>query len=316
MASSYSSSVTVSKVGSKFVQHYYEVLQRQPELAHRFYTASSSIIRVDGESTQSASDISQIQTLVESLHVRETEIKTVNSVGSWSRGITVVVSGSVKSDSFSGRRKFVQTFSLALVQPFSHAIVMNDIFHYVSEEDLSGVIYEKDVTDIFNIKRNDSETVEDFTSRFTKESSQIPQASDDIKISAFIYGVCNDQLVKNLKQNYPKTFKDMIHQVRGFVRGEKACALLKDAETQKPARAMRPKKRNRGSRRAASFRGSRRNTFSPYHPMRQDHSSQIMDGTTLRTNDFQEAPLVVTLQCPVIVSGFMSFDVRDMSIGG
>ncbi|KAJ0882261.1 putative Ras GTPase-activating protein-binding protein [Helianthus annuus] len=307
MASSYSSSVTVSKVGSKFVQHYYEVLQRQPELAHRFYTASSSIIRVDGESTQSASDISQIQMLVESLHLRETEIKTVNSVGSWSGGITVVVSGSVKSDSFSGRRKFVQTFSLALVQPFSHAIV--------SEEDLSGVIYEKDVTDIFNIKRNDSETVEEFTSRFTKESSQIPQASDDMKISAFIYGVCNDQLVKNLKQNDPKTFKDMIYQVRGFVRGEKACTLLKDAETQKPTRPKK-RKRNRGSRRAAWFRGSRRNTFSPYHPMRQDHSLQIMDGTTLRTNDFQEAPLVVTLQCPVIVSGFVSFDIRDMSIGG
>ncbi|KAJ0877976.1 putative Ras GTPase-activating protein-binding protein [Helianthus annuus] len=308
MASSHSSSVTVSKVGSKFVQHYYEVLQRQPELAHRFYTASSTIIRVDGESTQSASDISQIQTLVESLHLSEIEIKTVNSVGSWSGGITVVVSGSVKSDSFSGRRKFVQTFSLALVQPFSHAIVMNDIFHYVSDEDLSGVIYEKDVTDIFNIKRNDSETVEDFTSRFTKESSQIPQASDDIK----------NQLVKNLKLNDPKTFKDMIYQVRGFVRGETACALLKDADTQKPARAMRPKKRkrNRGSRRAAWFRGSRRNTFSPYHPMRQDHSSQIMDGTTLRTNGFQEGPLVVTLQCPAIVSGFVSFDVRDTSIGG
>ncbi|MFS7943822.1 putative Ras GTPase-activating protein-binding protein [Helianthus anomalus] len=58
MESSCASSVTISEVGSKFVQHYYEVLQHQPQLAHRFYTASSTIIRVDDDSTETASDIS------------------------------------------------------------------------------------------------------------------------------------------------------------------------------------------------------------------------------------------------------------------
>ncbi|MFS7906646.1 putative Ras GTPase-activating protein-binding protein [Helianthus anomalus] len=57
MASSYSSYVIVSKVDSKFVRHYYEVFQRQPELAHRFHNASSTVNRVDRDSTKSASDI-------------------------------------------------------------------------------------------------------------------------------------------------------------------------------------------------------------------------------------------------------------------
>ncbi|KAI7750139.1 hypothetical protein M8C21_008167 [Ambrosia artemisiifolia] len=298
MASSFSSSsLSVSAIGSDYVHLYYKMLQHHPELAHQFYTSSSTIIRVDGESIQTATDISPIQKLVESLHLSGIEIKTINSVDSGNGGIVVVVSGSVKSDRFSGWRKFVQTLTLAF---FPTATVQNDIFHYVSEEDLSGVIYEKNFIDVFYIKREDNETVEDFTFRFTKESSQIPLASDDIKILGFIYCVRNDELVKNLTLNYPKTFLDMVHQVKSFVRGEKACALLKDADTQKPARSRRLKnrKRKRSLSRAALFRESRRNTFSPYHPMRRANFSEIMDRTTMQTNDFQEGPLVITATLP------------------
>ncbi|KAF5782362.1 putative Ras GTPase-activating protein-binding protein [Helianthus annuus] len=54
MANSYSSSssVTASQVGSYFVQQYYQVLQQQPEFAHQFYADSSTMVRVDGESTE------------------------------------------------------------------------------------------------------------------------------------------------------------------------------------------------------------------------------------------------------------------------
>ncbi|KAL4569215.1 hypothetical protein LXL04_024850 [Taraxacum kok-saghyz] len=57
MASSYSCSVTASQVGSYFVRQYYQVLQQQPEFVHQFYTDSSTMIRVDGESTEPASAI-------------------------------------------------------------------------------------------------------------------------------------------------------------------------------------------------------------------------------------------------------------------
>lgn len=44
----------------------------------------------------------------------------------------VVVSGSVRSKFFNGWRKFVQTFFLAPQE--KGYFVMNDIFHFVSEE--------------------------------------------------------------------------------------------------------------------------------------------------------------------------------------
>ncbi|KAK1426757.1 hypothetical protein QVD17_15437 [Tagetes erecta] len=133
MANSYSSSVTASQVGSYFVQQYYQVLQQQPEFVHQFYADSSTMVRVDGESTENASAIFQIHTLVQSLHFSGIEIKTINSLESWNQGIVVVVSGSVKSKLFSGWRKFVQTFFLAPQE--KGYFVMNDIFHFVSEED-------------------------------------------------------------------------------------------------------------------------------------------------------------------------------------
>lgn len=43
------------QVGSYFVGQYYQVLQQQPDLVHQFYSESSSMIRVDGDSIDSAS---------------------------------------------------------------------------------------------------------------------------------------------------------------------------------------------------------------------------------------------------------------------
>lgn len=43
------------QVGSFFVQQYYQVLQQQPDYVHQFYTDASSIVRVDGDSNESAS---------------------------------------------------------------------------------------------------------------------------------------------------------------------------------------------------------------------------------------------------------------------
>lgn len=60
------------------------------------------------------------------------QIKTINSLESLSGGILVVVSGSLKSKEFSGRRKFMQTFLLA--PQTTGFFVLNDIFHFLGEE--------------------------------------------------------------------------------------------------------------------------------------------------------------------------------------
>ncbi|KAM1124592.1 hypothetical protein TB1_039300 [Malus domestica] len=57
MASSYSGAVSVVQVGSYFVTQYYQILQKQPDVVHQFYSDGSSMIRVNGDSTESAAGI-------------------------------------------------------------------------------------------------------------------------------------------------------------------------------------------------------------------------------------------------------------------
>ncbi|XVF21508.1 hypothetical protein REPUB_Repub12eG0096000 [Reevesia pubescens] len=133
MATSYPGPV---QVGSYFVGQYYQVLQQQPDLVHQFYSESSTMIRVDGDSSESASSMLQIHTMVMSLNFTAIEIKTINSLDSWNGGVLVMVSGSVKIKDFNGRRKFVQTFFLAPQE--KGYFVHNDIFQFIDD----GMIYQ------------------------------------------------------------------------------------------------------------------------------------------------------------------------------
>lgn len=60
------------------------------------------------------------------------EIKTAQSLESWSGGVLVMVSGSVQVKDYNRRRKFMQTFFLAPQE--KGFFVLNDIFHYVEED--------------------------------------------------------------------------------------------------------------------------------------------------------------------------------------
>ncbi|TYK24612.1 putative G3BP-like protein [Cucumis melo var. makuwa] len=130
----YSGSVSAVQVGSYFVEQYYHVLRQQPDLVHQFYSEASSMIRVDGDSSETASTMLQIHTLIMSLNFTAFSIKTINSMDSWNGGILVVVSGSAKSKEFNGMRKFVQTFFLAPQE--KGYFVLNDIFHFIEEEEI------------------------------------------------------------------------------------------------------------------------------------------------------------------------------------
>ncbi|KAJ9169672.1 hypothetical protein P3X46_017834 [Hevea brasiliensis] len=132
MASPYPGPVSAVQVGSYFVGQYYQVLQQHPDLVHQFYADASTMIRVDGDSSETASTMLQIHTLVMSLNFTAIEIKTINSLESWNGGVLVLVSGSVKNKEFSGRRKFVQTFFLAPQE--KGYFVLNDIFQFIDEE--------------------------------------------------------------------------------------------------------------------------------------------------------------------------------------
>lgn len=67
-----------------------------------------------------------------SLNYTGIEIKTAQSLESWSGGVVVMVSGAVQPKDFSQRRRFMQTFFLAPQE--KGFFVLNDIFHFVEED--------------------------------------------------------------------------------------------------------------------------------------------------------------------------------------
>ncbi|CAL5337360.1 unnamed protein product [Camellia sinensis] len=137
MATPFHLPVTAAQVGTYFVGQYYHVLQHQPDFVHHFYSDASTMIRIDGNTRETATAmlcVQQIHTLVMSLNYTGVEIKTAHSLESWNGGVLVLVSGSVHTKDFSGRRKFVQTFFLAPQE--KGFFVLNDIFHFIDDEPL------------------------------------------------------------------------------------------------------------------------------------------------------------------------------------
>ncbi|KAL0286604.1 UNVERIFIED_CONTAM: Nuclear transport factor 2 [Sesamum calycinum] len=108
------------------------MLQNQPNFVHQFYSDASTMLRIDGNTRETATAMLQIHQLIMSLNYNGIEIKTAHSLESWNGGVLVMVSGSVHVKDFSGRKKFVETFFLAPQE--KGYFVLNDIFHYVDEE--------------------------------------------------------------------------------------------------------------------------------------------------------------------------------------
>ncbi|GAA0165808.1 RNA metabolism protein [Lithospermum erythrorhizon] len=133
MATQFHMPVTAAaQVGTYFVGQYYQVLQQQPEYAYQFYSDASTMLRIDGNSRETATAMLKIHALIMSLNYSGIEIKTAHSLESWNGGVLVMVSGSVHLKEINRRRKFVQNFFLAPQE--NGYFVLNDIFHFVDEE--------------------------------------------------------------------------------------------------------------------------------------------------------------------------------------
>lgn len=132
MAATYHLPVTAAQVGAYFVGQYYQALQQQPEVVHQFYSETSTMLRVDGTTRETATAMLQIHAIVMSLNFTGIEIKTAHSLESWSGGVLIMVTGSVLMKDMREKRAFVQTFFLAPQE--KGYFVLNDIFQFIEEE--------------------------------------------------------------------------------------------------------------------------------------------------------------------------------------
>ncbi|KAF2325446.1 hypothetical protein GH714_028750 [Hevea brasiliensis] len=129
------STPTAQVVGNAFVEQYYNILSKSPEVVHKFYQNSSVISRPDFDGLMlSASTLEGIDKMILSLDYKncEVEILTTDAQESFGDGVIVLVTGF-----FTGkdniRRKFTQLFFLA-PQDSRAYFVLNDVFRYVDDE--------------------------------------------------------------------------------------------------------------------------------------------------------------------------------------
>ncbi|GKB71373.1 reverse transcriptase domain-containing protein [Tanacetum coccineum] len=84
--------------------------------------------------------------------------------------------------------------------------------------------YVKDPVEIHNIKQRDGETIEEFMEQFKVETRRMKGAFECMRISEFMHGVNNPELIKRLNEHVPKTMEEMMITTTAFIRGEAAAA--------------------------------------------------------------------------------------------
>ncbi|GJX30981.1 reverse transcriptase domain-containing protein [Tanacetum coccineum] len=80
----------------------------------------------------------------------------------------------------------------------------------------------KDLVEIHHIKQRKGESTEDFVQRFKVESRDVKGASKVMRISGFMYGITNPELIKRLHDKILKSVDEMMRITTSFLRGELA----------------------------------------------------------------------------------------------
>ncbi|GJR53739.1 reverse transcriptase domain-containing protein [Tanacetum coccineum] len=84
--------------------------------------------------------------------------------------------------------------------------------------------YIKDLVEIHHIKQREGEYTKDFVQRFKTESRHVKGAPECMRISGFMHGVTNPELIKRLHDNIPKSVDEMMRVTTAFLMGEVAAS--------------------------------------------------------------------------------------------
>ncbi|GJV48074.1 reverse transcriptase domain-containing protein [Tanacetum coccineum] len=82
----------------------------------------------------------------------------------------------------------------------------------------------KDPIKIHHIKQREGKSTEDFVQRFKAKSRHVKGAPECMRISRFMHGITNPELIKCLHDNIPKSVDNMTRVTTAFLRGEVAAS--------------------------------------------------------------------------------------------
>ncbi|GJU07703.1 reverse transcriptase domain-containing protein [Tanacetum coccineum] len=111
----------------------------------------------------------------------------------------------------------------------------------------------KDPIEIHNIKQREGESTEDFVKRYKLESRDVKGAPECMRISGFVHGITNPELIKRLHDKIPKTVDEMMRVTTSFLRGEVA------ASNHERKKTFPPWKQHEGSQKQNFKKGGFRN---------------------------------------------------------
>ncbi|GJZ89874.1 reverse transcriptase domain-containing protein [Tanacetum coccineum] len=80
----------------------------------------------------------------------------------------------------------------------------------------------KDPVKIHNIKQREGESTEEFVRRYKLECRDVKGALECMKISGFMHGITNPELIKRLHDKIPRSVDEMMRVTTAFLRGEVA----------------------------------------------------------------------------------------------
>ncbi|GKA93273.1 reverse transcriptase domain-containing protein [Tanacetum coccineum] len=82
----------------------------------------------------------------------------------------------------------------------------------------------KDPVEIHNIKQRYEESTKEFVLRYKLECKDVKGAPKCMKISIFMHGITNPELIKHLHDKIPKSVDEMMRVITAFLRGEVAAS--------------------------------------------------------------------------------------------
>ncbi|GJZ72677.1 reverse transcriptase domain-containing protein, partial [Tanacetum coccineum] len=77
---------------------------------------------------------------------------------------------------------------------------------------------------LHNIKQRDEESTEDFIQRYKSESENVKGAPECMRISGFVHGITNPELIKRFHEKILKTVDEMMQVATSFLQGQEAAS--------------------------------------------------------------------------------------------
>ncbi|GKA44451.1 reverse transcriptase domain-containing protein, partial [Tanacetum coccineum] len=77
---------------------------------------------------------------------------------------------------------------------------------------------------LHNIKQRDGESTEDFIQRYKSKSGNVKGAPKCMRISGFVHGITNPELIKRFHEKIPKIVDEMMQVATSFLQGQEAAS--------------------------------------------------------------------------------------------